>query len=97
MRPGAEPGTLERLTVRTIREEQEAFDTRLPGLLEQHRGQAVLFKDGSVVEYFPDTRAAYAAGISKYGPDQVFLVAVVERPVVSSVSLAWDAGVMFGQ
>jgi hypothetical protein len=80
----------------TIQEEQAAFDALLPSLLEKHRGEFALFKDGHVVSFHESNESAYAAGIGLFGPDAVFLVAAVIEPRLRPVSFAWDAGVMFG-
>lgn len=83
-------------TDRTLAVEQAAFDALLPSLLESHAGQYVLFKDGQPVEFFDGHEAAFNAGLERFGLDAVFLVAPIEPPAPRSVSLAWDAGVMFG-
>lgn len=80
----------------TLQEEQDAFNRQLDRLLQDHRGQFVLFKDGNPVQFFPDHGSAYAAGLDRFGLDAVFLVAPVEPPRGEPISLSWQAGVMFG-
>ena len=80
----------------TLQEEQAAFDSQLPDLLREHRGQFILFKDGHPVGFFADHGSAYAAGLERFGLDAVFLVAPVEPPRRQPISFSWQAGVMFG-
>jgi hypothetical protein len=82
--------------MRTIEQEQADFDRLLAGFLEDHTGQTVLFKDGAAVDFFPSYEKAYVAGINRFGPSEIFLVSAIEPPAPRSVSLSWDAGVMFG-
>jgi hypothetical protein len=79
----------------TIQEEQQAFEQVRDRLLTEHRGEFVLFKDGQVVGFFPTHTEAYAAGLEKFGPDAVFLVAQVAAQTPST-SISWELGVMFG-
>ena len=80
-----------------LQREQAAFESALEGMLKDHRGEFVLFKDSAPVAYFPQHEVAFADGLKRFGLEAPFLVARVERPQLGSVSLAWDAGVMFGQ
>ena len=79
-----------------IREEQKAFDEQLVGLLKEHRGEFVIFKDGAPAGFFKSNPEAYAKALELFGLKSVFLIAQVEEEPPRSVSLAWDAGVMFG-
>lgn len=78
-----------------IREEQRAFDALLPRLLETHPGAFVVLRGGEVQGTFPDYASAYAFAVGRFGLDEPFLVAPVASPRVESISVAWDAGVMF--
>lgn len=80
----------------TIEQERAAFDAMLDRLLEAHAGKWVLFHSGEVVGYFESMGEAYAAGVEHFGADEVFLVTQVKAPSPESISIAWDAGVMFG-
>ena len=79
-----------------LKEEQEAFDKQLPDLLPSHQGQFVLFKDGKPVEFFDDHPSAYRAALDEFGLDATFLIAPVVESHPEPISIAWDAGVMFG-
>ncbi len=80
----------------TLIQEREAFDAQLGEILESHRGDFALVKNGVVLEFFPNHESAYAAGLERFGIDTPFLIALVEETSPEPVSLAWDAGVMFG-
>jgi len=79
-----------------LRREQEAFDEQLDQLLLDHEGQYVVFHGGKVVDFFTDHESAYAAALDRFGLDDTFLVAEIRKYPPQSVSVAWDAGVMFG-
>jgi hypothetical protein len=81
----------------TLEQEQEAFDQQVDELLKEHRGEFALFKDGRAVAFFPDHPTAYTEGLKRFGLDSVFLVAPISPPHRQPISLAWTAGVMFGQ
>lgn len=81
---------------RTLEEERSDFERQLPELLRSHRGEFVLFKDGAPVEFFRASVDAFDAGLGRFGKDAIFLVAEIQKPEPVSISLAWDAGVMFG-
>jgi len=76
--------------------EQAAFEAQLDLLMESHPGTYALFHDGHAIDFFEQHEDAYVAALDRFGPDGVFLIAKVERSTPRSVSLAWDAGVMFG-
>ena len=80
----------------TLQEEQAAFDAQLDELLKEHRGQVALFKDGKPVEFFSAHTDAYRAGLERFGLGVVFVVAPIEPPAHMPISIAWQAGVMFG-
>lgn len=84
------------MTEPTLEQEQAAFDARLPELLRDHQGEFVVFKHGEPVGFYPDYETAYNAALDRFGLDSVFLVSEVQQRLPQSVSLAWDAGVMFG-
>jgi hypothetical protein len=46
-----------------VLEETKLFRAALPGLLEEHRGKWVVFKDGSVRSFHDDEKAAYDAAV----------------------------------
>ena len=80
----------------TIDDERAAFDAQLEGLLQEHEGKIVLFREGKIVDFFADESAAYDAGLQRFGSDGVFLVTRVSVPSPAPISIAWSAGVMFG-
>jgi hypothetical protein len=79
-----------------LRQEQEAFERQLDALLTDHEGQYVVFQGGKVVAFFDDHESAYAAALDRFGPDATFVVAQIRKSPPQPVSVAWDAGVMFG-
>jgi len=80
----------------SLREEQDAFNRQLDSLLKTHEGKYVLFKNGEPVAFFDTHTAAYETALEKFGLDSTFLIAPIEEPNPQPVSIAWDAGVMFG-
>ena len=92
-RPTRRPSKMSELT---LAEERKAFDTQLEELRRTHPGQFVLMKNGQVIEFYPSHEAAYEAGLSRFGLDSVFLIAQAEKQGPQPVSIAWEAGVMFG-
>jgi hypothetical protein len=81
----------------TLEQEQAAFDAQLDTLVREHSGKYALFRDGKVVGLYDDHAAAYEAGLDRFGLDTPFLIAHVAKPQPEPISVAWDAGVMFGQ
>jgi hypothetical protein len=81
----------------TLHDEQRAFEQQLDELLKEHRGQYVLFKGGQPVDFFSDNDSAYTAALDRFGIDATYLIARVEKSEPMAISMAWDAGVMFGQ
>ena len=80
----------------SVEQERKAFEAQLEELLNEHRGEYALVFRGESVAFYPDSASAYEAGLERFGVDAEFLVAEVAEPSHRSVSLAWDAGVMFG-
>ena len=80
----------------TIEDERAAFDAQLDVLLESHEGQIALFHRGELCALFTDNVAAYETGLERFGLDDVFLVSEIRRIDPTPVSIAWNAGVMFG-
>jgi hypothetical protein len=83
-------------TLDKLRVEQEAFDSQLDELMQEHAGQFVLMKGGDVVGYYDSFQAAYSDGVLKYGPADVFLVSEVKHRPPESPSISWTVGAMFG-
>lgn len=77
-----------------IEQEQRSFDEQLEAMLAEHEGEFVLFR-GEPVAYFSKYEDAYAAGLERFGVDQVFLISEVRKRPPQTTSLAWEAGVMF--
>lgn len=77
-----------------ILEEKEAFDELKASLLEEHRDEFVLFKDGKVHGFHANHGDAYDAGIKTFGTDAVFLVERISEEPEPSVSVTWELGVL---
>lgn len=77
-----------------LQEEQNAFDSVLPELIGEHKGEFVVFKDKGVVGFFPTFQDAYSAALRKFGLGEVFLISEVEPPRRSSSALTWDLAVL---
>jgi len=80
----------------TLIEEQRAFEEQFESLLASHPGKYVLFKNGKLVGFYDDHETAYKAALEKFGLDAIFLIAPIAKSEATPVSIAWDAGVMFG-
>jgi hypothetical protein len=72
-----------------VRHEMEVFRRMLPGLLEEHSGQWVIFFDGKLIDFFADEASAYKAAMQQFGPGTGFVVAQVapEQPQPTSFTL----------
>jgi len=80
----------------TLAEEQAAFDAALNDLLEEHRGEFVLFHEGAPVAFYPDYAAAFEAGLEQFGLDVEFLIGEVAPKSPQPASWAWEFGLVFG-
>jgi hypothetical protein len=59
----------------------EAFMAMLPSLLDEHRDQEALMRNGRIVGYFDKAVDAYQAGVERF-PDGIFSVQeVTDEPV----------------
>lgn len=77
-----------------LEREQNAFESQLDAMLDEHEGEFVLFKDGHPMEFFPAYDAAYRAGLDRFGLEGVFLVSEVKRRERQATSISWQSGVM---
>ena len=76
--------------------DHEWFQTQLDTFLKTHAGQFALVKNQKVIGFYTSHEDAFSAGIQKYGLDDIFYVANVERNSPQPISYAWNEGVMFG-
>jgi hypothetical protein len=59
----------------------DAFMTMLPSLLDEHRNQEALMRNGRIVGYFDKAIDAYRAGIKRF-PDGIFSIQeVTDEPI----------------
>ena len=66
------------------------FVERLPGILEEHRGQIVLISRQEIVGYFDTMQEAVAAGLERFGPELFIAQEVMmEETVPLAYSLAY--------
>ncbi|MFN7975090.1 MAG: hypothetical protein U0166_22510 [Acidobacteriota bacterium] len=77
-----------------LRAEQRAFDAKLPELLEEHRGEFAVFKDGAVVALFPSYAEAYATALRRFGHEAPFLISEIAEQTTAPISISWNAGVL---
>lgn len=75
-----------------VLEQTRLFMAALPGLLEKHRGQWVVFHEGAVLSAHDSEEKAFIAALDRLGADAGFVVAPVEEITSTPIS----AGVMFG-
>lgn len=72
------------------------FQEALPGLLEQHRGRWVVFRDGQVVSAHDTEEEAYRAGLEAFGRHGGHVVAQVAEqrvvPLTAAVSFLRPRG-----
>lgn len=80
-----------------IQREQEAFDSQLEAMAEEHAGQFVVFHDGVSAGYYPTYDAAYQEALKRFGLDQTFLVSEVKKRGPELVSISWQNGLMFNR
>jgi hypothetical protein len=75
-----------------VLEETKLFRAALPALLAKHRGQWVVFKDGSVRGFHDDEKSAYVAAVQEFGAGTGYVIA----PVLETHPTPVTAAVMFG-
>jgi len=68
----------ELLPPRTLKQEQQDFDNRLPNLIKNHQGAFVLFKNGPV-DFFLDMGKAFEEGLDRFGVNGTFVVHQVKQ------------------
>ena len=76
--------------------EQVAFDRLLPRMLEEHRGQFVVFHGQEPRGFFATYDGAYVFALDNFGLDKVFLISEVIERDNTPASISWHSGVMFG-
>lgn len=69
--------------MKTLQENQDAFNEQRHELMKTHPGEWVLFYEAQLVELFPSFGEALAAGYERYGLETVFLIdqLIDPRPV----------------
>lgn len=76
--------------------EKEFFRTKLAEILPSHSGEWALVKDQVIHGFFKDSHDAYAAGVAKFGPGEVFLVVPVREDFDAPVHIpALATGLMY--
>lgn len=58
----------------------DAFMRMLSSILDEHRDETALMRDGQIVEFFAKPGDAYRAGVERF-PDQIFLQEVTDEPI----------------
>ena len=81
---------------RAVEDEQKAFDALLPKLLNEHQGEFVVLNCGRLVAFYPTHDAAYTDALERFGLDEAFLISEVAEQPDTSLSISWEAGVLFG-
>ena len=84
-------------SIERLRREQEAFERLLSQLLEEHRGEYAVFRDGKPIGFYRSREVAYREALDCCGLDAVFLVSEVTETVTESVSVTWEFGLMSGR
>jgi hypothetical protein len=80
-----------------IRTEQHALNAKLKDLVgDGHGGKYILFHDGEVCEFFDTEGEAYAEGMARFGPEEIFVVDRVVNRDPEPLSLSWELGLTFG-
>jgi len=74
-----------------VLEETLRFRAALPGLLKEHPGKWVVFKDGAVQSIHETEEEAYTAGLAAFGRDGGHVV----TPVMPDNAAPITAGVLF--
>ncbi len=59
----------------------DAFVLMLPSLLDQHRDQCALMREGRVIEYFDHVGDAYRAGVTRYSDGIFSIQEVTDEPI----------------
>ncbi|GAB5547848.1 MAG: hypothetical protein SangKO_076080 [Sandaracinaceae bacterium] len=80
-----------------IRQERKSFEKLLPRLIaEGHVDQWVIVHGGEPIAFAETSNDAYNLAVRELGADEVYLVSQVTEESPASISLSWEAGVMFG-
>ena len=80
--------------MRTIDDEQAELERLMPSFVNEHTGQAVLFRDGTA-EFHATFDDAFRAGLQRFGLDTPFVVTLVAPDGSAQSSPALELGVMF--
>ena len=64
-----------------VRANYDAFQRQLPRLIEAHRGQFALLRDGEIVEMYDTPRDAYLVGQQLYADGKFSVQEIVDTPI----------------
>ncbi len=78
----------------SIEQEQEAFNKKLPELIDFHEGEFAVFHNGEPVGFFKNPTKAYEFALSNYGLDGIFLIQEVSTRSSDISSLTWEVGAL---
>lgn len=76
--------------------EQEAFESQLADLLNEHFGQFVVFKGLKPAGFFPTYESAYTFAVQRFGTEGGYLVTEVKRRGPESLSISYLTGALHG-
>ena len=68
-------------TTNYLRANFEAFQSQLPKLIELHRGQFALLRDGQIVQIYDTPRDAFLVGRQTYADGKFSVQEVIDTPV----------------
>ena len=79
-----------------LEKEQEAFDSQLSELMNEHAGQFVVFKGGRPVGFYPTFNDAYRDALKRFGVNEYFLLSEVKMRGPVPLPISFLTGNRFG-
>jgi hypothetical protein len=75
--------------MKTINPDFEYFESQLPNLLKEHRGQFVLIKDKTIQGYYPSVEQALKEGYEKFGNTDFLIQEITDEKRVNYINSAF--------
>lgn len=74
-----------------LESDYQFFESELPELLKEHRGQFVLIKDKALHGFFPSMEDALKEGYKKFGNNEFLIQEVTDEKRVNYINAAFVA------
>jgi len=77
------------MKMKTINPDFEYFESQLPRLLKEHRGQFVLIKDKAIQGYYASVEQALKEGYEKFGNTDFLIQEITDEKRVNYINSAF--------